>query len=364
MGLTAGEVGFPDYLEVNHVRLLADPAAVNADYNTAWEAPDSDLITELNLLLSRTTGMPGRVFQDLSAYDPSTALTALETEIDNLETLVDALDYKADWASIVTKAMSKIEDMVRESVETRELRTFREVNLEAAQDAADLLNSGPVDTLVKASMTRMETNLARAYSRMAGGFADINGVVSTVFPAAFAILEADHAANLQILEATLQQRALEQAVLQTGFTEVQREEQVRNLARERVLALLQSIELMAGQQRFQLSSHAAHAAQYDNFTRLTIASGADQQRLNAEYDVRDAFLEFDTIIKAMGSLGAASGFPVVPDKLTPFQSVVGALGTAASFGLTAASALGPGAGLAAFGAAGILGTLASLDSFN
>lgn len=145
MGAPAGEVGFPDYIESFHQRLMEDPDSP-AD-PTGATVMDTDLITEMNTLTGSS------VYSALAAFDPSTELTTLKTEVDALDTLIDALDPETDWASMMTKALSRLDEAVPESEEVRELRTRREIDLDRAQETADLLNSSAVNSFVLASRT-------------------------------------------------------------------------------------------------------------------------------------------------------------------------------------------------------------------
>lgn len=358
MGSPSGEIGFPEHVQDFHDEFLSGAGA---------PAVDTHIDDAVQTLITTNP------YDSLAPYDPAAALgtsgtagaekltSTLDAELVELDTMVTALSHKTDWAGMVTKALGKLEGAIEDSEEVRELRRSREVNYEAAQNAADLLDSAAVEQLMTSTRNRMGTGLAQSYSRFTAGMFDINAVVSTVFPAGMAMLEADHTATIGNIEATLQQRALEQAIVQSGFEDIEIERMTKNLAREKLVFLLQSVETMANMQRLAVSSKTAWVQQYDAAIRLTMGAHSDEARLQIEYDLREAYNDLDVLLKGLGGLGAVNGIPTVPKELTPFQSVVSALGASASLGLTAASALGPAAGVAAFGVSSIFGVLGALD---
>ena len=296
MSFPSGEVGFPEYLEGFHSELL-----MGAPADTAVPALSTDVQTIVNSMLAG-----GNPYGGVASYDPSSHLDMVQEKVDQFESMVLTMDDVTDWDRMVDAAISRVDDMMST------------VDVEA--DVAEFTAAAKND-------------LARAVNRIAAGFFDINAVVSTAFPSALAIVEADHLHGIA--------RYRTERNLQTQ--------------RDRTMAILQSVNEMGKflTMKAQTLQNVANAQL--STAQTSIMSYNDQIKMDLGLQVDEANWELAVLGGGANMMGAIGGIPTMPAKMTPLQQALTGIGNSAGFAVSVGSATGSfEIGLATMAAGSIL----------
>ena len=296
MSFPSGEVGFPAYLEGFHSELL-----MGAPADTAVPALSTDVQTIVNSMLAG-----GNPYDGVASYDPSSHLDMVQEKVDQFESMVLTMDDVTDWDRMVDAAISRVDDMM----------SIVDVEADVAEFTAAAKN-----------------DLARAVNRIAAGFFDINAVVSTAFPSALAIVEADHLHGIA--------RYRTERNLQTQ--------------RDRTMAILQSVNEMGKflTMKAQTLQNVANAQL--STAQTSIMSYNDQIKMDLGLQVDEANWELAVLGGGANMMGAIGGIPTMPAKMTPLQQALTGIGNSAGFAVSVGSATGSfEIGLATMAAGSIL----------
>ena len=296
MSFPSGEVGFPEYLEGFHSELL-----MGAPADTAVPALSTDVQTIVNSMLAG-----GNPYDGVASYDPSSHLDMVQEKVDQFESMVLTMDDVTDWDRMVDAAISRVDDMM----------SIVDVEADVAEFTAAAKN-----------------DLARAVNRIAAGFFDINAVVSTAFPSALAIVEADHLHGIA--------RYRTERNLQTQ--------------RDRTMAILQSVNEMGKflTMKAQTLQNVANAQL--STAQTSIMSYNDQIKMDLGLQVDEANWELAVLGGGANMMGAIGGIPTMPAKMTPLQQALTGIGNSAGFAVSVGSATGSfEIGLATMAAGSIL----------
>ena len=279
MGLPSGEVGFPPYLEKFHSELL-----MNADPDSVAPALSTDVQTIVNSMLAG-----GNPYAGAASYDPSGHLDMVQEKVDQFESLVFSMDDVTDWDRMVDAAVSRVDDMM----------STVDVEADVAEFAAAAKN-----------------DLARAVNRIAAGFFDINAVISTAFPSALAIVEADHLHGIA--------RYRTERNLQTQ--------------RDRTIAILQSVSEMAKLFTIKAQTMQNVANAQLATAQTSIMTYNDQIKMDLGLQIDEANWDMTVLGSGANMMGAISGIPTMPAKLTPLQQALTGVANAAGFAVTVGGA--------------------------
>lgn len=146
---TAGRVDFPAHMKTIHQEWLDQ---------TATDTIDSSMVDAMNAALG------GSPYNAMTAHDPATELTAMDTAVAAFNTRVDAIDPDGDWEAAVDAAVAKIDGAVVDA-------TYIATDAAAFGDILD----DQIENIV--------------LPRFQGGLRDVNAVMSSAFVIGEAIIE-------------------------------------------------------------------------------------------------------------------------------------------------------------------------------
>lgn len=148
-GSSSGRIDFPDHMKVVHQDWLDQ---------TGTDTIESSMVDSMNDALG------GSPYTSMTAYDPSTPLTAMDTAVGAFNTRVDALDPDGDWETMVDSVVAKADAAVFDD-------TY--VNADIAAFRAEL-----EDQLTNTVLPRFQA-----------GLRDVNAVMSSAFVIGESIIE-------------------------------------------------------------------------------------------------------------------------------------------------------------------------------
>ncbi len=179
----SGKVSFSPYVEAAHAGLLVgdNPGAFNGSQAVEVNIPDGHRLGGANNFCLKTILEQDLLnwdnpYENFNAYDPDDDLETAEMAISRFSSasIVSELTL---WSQYVDLAKEMVDEVFESEAElTAEVATFRE---------------------------RREDDLAKSYNRASASFFDANATTSTVFPMAFAALEASFNRDVADYEAKL-----------------------------------------------------------------------------------------------------------------------------------------------------------------
>ena len=148
-GSVSGRIDFPDHMKTIHQSWLNQ---------TASDTIESSMVDAMNAALG------GSPYGGMTAYDPSTPLTAMDTAVGAFNTRVDALDPDGDWEAAVDGVVAKADGAVFD------------------------------DTYILADIDAFRTKLDEQITntvlpRFQAGLRDVNAVMSSAFVIGESIIE-------------------------------------------------------------------------------------------------------------------------------------------------------------------------------
>lgn len=279
-----GEVDFPPYLKEFHSIALTGSTFLNVENN-----PETYISFGTSIDEEVTNIVGNNPLESMQAFNPDTVLTEMDTRLSTFTTTADAIDPEDDWEGFVDTVLSRVDELVSSDDDIEEeVETFEEVS---------------------------RRNLAKAYSRFDAGMFDINAVVSSVFPAGRALIEAEY--NHDVSRFRSERRGQ------------------RN--RERAMLIMQSVDAMKSIY-FQKLSMAINAFQLTTENaRMEIGAKTDQSRIEASYRIDEAMWNLRALNQGAGVIATMSGIPTVQPPMTPLQVLAGGLTTTAGVAIPLAS---------------------------
>lgn len=289
---TAGDVSFPEYLSDTHSYFML--GAVDAGTGFSLFDPTSAGVNTLpsSVLRETSTLLSGtNPFEAIEAHDPDMGISLYNARLEEYDSLVNALDPLVDWDAMSDAGITVMDLAVPTNAE--------------------------IDAEIEADKAANLADLGRRINRISAGFFDINAVISTAFPAAQAIAESEWAA----------QWTARGAAMKTQRDQI------------RATVYTQAVDQMLQLTITRIQAYGTTLNARDNLVKYETAAKTDQARLNAEFNVQEATWDFNALLKGAGAISVIQGIPVVAERLTPFQSVLGTLGTVIPLALSIASAL-------------------------
>ena len=283
----SGSIDFPDYMEKIHVNWLTGGTK---------DSPAPALTTSMEDVLENalTTDNP---YTNTSAHNPSVALSAMQTQYDTTKTVITGLDEEADWASMVTKALTKIDDF--------------------------LLSDSDIDTLVDEYETSNEGRFNRGVAEFAGTISDINAVHASTFVMGLGLLVRDRNKDSDSFRANLKLKQQD----------------------SRAQILTQSVAHMIHILEMRVRSTMAMIQIQADISRMSIVANKEQRDRDLEIDVLDALWDFE-VFQYAGNLLASisgSGHPSA-NKPSKLQSALGGGLSGAAIGMQLGGPVGAGIG--------------------
>jgi len=264
-GSASGKVGFPAYMETLHGEWLDDTGT------------DTLLLTMVDAMNAAHGNSP---WTGLSAYDPDADVTAWETAMGNLRTLLTGMSDTVDWAALYAQADTSIDGAIEVDI------------AQSISDYADQLDD------------EIETKVLPRFRR---GMQDINAVVSAAFPIGEALIEASRDKDVAKHSSTVR---LELMGRKTGLI---------------IAGTEQMVKLMTT--RFGLEETYARDIVESN--RIKIVAKGEQEATDAKYDEADALWDLEVFQYGGNLLGAIGSGVVKPAKTGP-STAQSALGGAMS----------------------------------
>jgi len=321
-GATAGTVAYPLYYEDFWKFLMhgegwttigdIDEPALDFGLDHAVKA---GLAPTVFIPRSKKSSTGDNPYYDKTAYNPSTDLTNVQTEVTVLTEFGDGLDAETDWGSFVTTAAGQIATV--------------------APDASD------ISALVDAFETRAIKRMQRSINRISTIF-DLGNANNSQFVVSHALQEDQMNETVNEFEQRLDldiERVKSQYILAA----------VQGMAQYKALELNAKIAGVQGQSGVSLATIEAKQQEVDRQTLFDV----DEQM----YDIK----VYTAAVPAFSSLGGASTIERPPSRV---QSMLGAFVGNMGAGIQALSPFGPAAGLLGGGLLGIAGLLGVNEEFN
>ena len=388
-GGSAGQVGYPDYMEAMHDAWLDDIDA---------------------LITSYISSSP---YDGAVAYDPTTQLSAMSSAISALKALIDAVDNESDVESAIDAAAVKAEalfdnaDAVTEffyNYDTAATKADSAVSnaaangvvnaaaldaagsvaalasVEAALDAALAKINGfdvsTLDDLVESFSDSGKRELLQALSRFSGMMVGLNAVNSSAFYGGIAMIESDFLKSISAFRADQASKITTQFIgsyiqgltalfgiyVQAGVTFTQTEVQalltgaqavsgaVTSNRANKAALILNATKDMVSLLSSTLSMYGGYTEQANNYYKAHIVAKQEQADRDIELDALDAMYPFELLLKGGQLLSTINGAAVVPEKPSRMQSAIGGMLTGGAMGFQAGGPVGAlvGLGLGAF----------------
>ncbi len=363
-GGSTGAVSYPTYMENVH----KDWLGVTGD---AADPLATDIVAVMDNIQGDTNP-----YTNATVYDPSIDISNFKTVLSGFNTNIIDLDPNNDWASAVDNTVSKannaysdinlttlLTDIVTESLtdSARSISSIRsgttdEVNTlmnAAIAQVTIMVNSAPVQDLIKQFQQNAENTHLRAISRMAGGFADINAVNSSAFIIGMAMMEAEHVQAIDSFTAQLALNIYNTSMAQyfssydsfikdelndflnrynthvqahtslTTQNEVNKATLVNNGAREITNSIYRQMDL-----------EKQHAGFRGEVTKMGIIAESEYWKQVKAYDVEDWLWNIKVFQYGSNVLsGIATGGQVLPESVSQLNSTISGVASGAAIGM-------------------------------
>lgn len=280
-GSSAGKIDFPDHMKAIHQDWLTQ---------TGSDTVESSMVDAMNACLD------GSPYASMTAYDPATRLTSMDTAIASFNTRVDALNPDGDWEDAVDVAVAKADaDVFDDTYITADVAAFRANLDERIQD--------------------------EVLPRFQAGLRDVNAVMSSAFVMGEALIEAS--ANREV--------AKYETDMRVKF-HIQRNE-----------FILKAIEAILRDQMAQVEMEKNVAHYTIEANRLGVVSLKEKKDTENTILVKNGRWDIETFQYGANLLAAIGGgvvTPTSPNGPSTAQSAIGGALSGASIG----GAIGGGGG--------------------
>lgn len=352
----AGKVGFPTYLE---------------DMHTNWVG-DGDVLANLTDIMDTALGVAGNPFEALSYTDPSTDFDAVETEFQEFDTDVDALNYSTDYGAVVDAVVAKVDEAGvlndldittltsdSESTATSELAT-------AVSKAVDNIDESVIRNLVKNFEARTSYSRDRAIRRFSGQMADINAVQGSAYMFGLALIEAQVVQSVEDFHSQVTREQFSRNVehhidLFKTFLSRSVETSIRNkVVRDSMLT--KDTNLMTNMLYRNINLHQVVASTLAEIKRVSTV--AEAEYIGNTADLNKAFSSWDFEVFNMASpvAGALGGGTFVPKSASKASSAIGGALSGAAGGALAGAEIGAAGGPIGAGAGAAIGALGGIGA--
>ncbi len=346
-GGASGSIDFPTYLKEVHADLLAD----GEPDGTGLTLINTSLVAVMNVAL----GAGGNPYVDATrpsgakAYDPSTLLTAMQTEFSEFDTAVDALADTTTWNSFIDNVKTKLAESGMFPTPTF-LDALSTALTGLTTAATSVLSSTPISDFISSVEAEELSSFQRSIGRFASGMADINAIQTSSFIIGLALREQDYENKIERLRRETHLETFRTIVLEGIRAHLEASLKQQGV-RDQMLSVgvEQTLRLLDHKTR-NLKDSAALLAEIN---RISIVANQEQTNTNLDLDVKEATWDLEVFSYASNLMAGISGGTGSTGKapLSTAQSVLGgALG-----GASVGSAFGPpGAIVGAIGG-GIIG---------
>ncbi len=286
----SGSVAWPSYIMGTHSQMLFGETITTDEI-----APTVTLNFDTNMMeIFQDAYAEGNPYASVEAYDPTSDLATVQTELTALKSVVTAIGEETTWTSMLEAVIADLGDIYPDT---------------ASDITAD----------IAAFTTQEDLTLANATNRVAATYFDINAVTSTAFPASLAILESQHAAN--IASYTTQRRL--------------------SVNKERAQTILQAMSNMTNLLQLRMQGYTSIVQMQDGVVRNRIIAENDYTTLDADMAASGITWDLDLIDKAAGVMAAPTGVPSMTRGMTDKQQQQMEGLTIAGVGLSFLSSLMP-----------------------
>lgn len=284
----SGKVSFSPYLEAAHAGLLVAnyPAAFTGDDPFQISVPAGHKLAagtyfSLKTIFENDLLTWDNPYENFNAYDPDDDLDAAEGAISRFSSASRVSELTL-WNQYVDLAKEMVDEVFESETEiVSEVAAFRE---------------------------RREDDLAKSYNRASASFFDANATTSTVFPMAFAALEASFNRDVADYEAKLrlQQRTESDSKILDAVTQLISMHNAN-------LAGLGNVAQMAG-----------------NFAGNKIRLKEEQRKQDIAYTLEEIGWNLSLLNNGGKALGMLSGMPGMNQGTPPFITGLSTLATIAA----------------------------------
>jgi len=311
-GGAAGQIGYPTYIESVHADWLAncgsDGTGSGRDFLSAYSITD-----RINAALGNSP------FAGETAYDGATRISAIETEVNVFETLVDALSETTGWAALLAQAVTTLD-----------------ANWTAPTPAASAEIAAAVTAFEAIQDDRVEETVLPRFQR---GMQDIGGVLTSAFTIGQAIIEGMTDRDVANYQGELRTKAY-----------LLKDQLVADSLLKKNIGYTIAAEQMIKYVGMKLGANEALA-------RVTIQSQAlamESERIESEtqLEIDEADLTWDLSVFQYGAnvMAAPGGGTMVPTRRGPSKTQAGIAGAAS--GAAVGTQVYPGIGTAIGAVAG------------
>lgn len=324
--------------------------------------------TVIDTVNASFTSAGGNPYEGAVAYSPDGYLTIMQTEQDNYNIFVNALNKITDWDAMIADAVSKIDTNLSwadintaiATIVTDALSSGASVASGAATAAAGVLNNAAITAAVTAFESANTARHLRGAARIAAGYSGINAVAGSAYVWAMSAAEfefskeaTDFSAKLNLEAYNGSFRAYVESFVQKMKSHVLSRS---NYDAIRMQSIAQGVAEMARQLQMQVQAKRDKVLTQFDRVRMTITSLKEQAETDLEIDASDAKWDWNVIQFAgniMASLaGGTAG--VQGAQPTKTQSAIGGAMTGAAAGYMVGNV--PGAIIG--GLAGMIGGVA------
>lgn len=357
---STGKVSYPTHMEDIHKDWLAysgSPTAITTDFISVMDSA----------LASNPLG-------SMSYTDPSTDITAIDNEMDEFNTEVDALDTQADFNSIVDNAVTKVDEAgVLNDIDIATLisdaRSGATTSLqEAVTQALNMVDDVLVKKAIQDFIRNREAERARMKTRYKANMSSISAERSSAYAIGLALLETDFERQVNQFQTEFTNQLYQQGIqfyanaLAREIQQRLRAESVNKQNRDDIL--MRSIQTDLQYKQFVVEMGKQVVAMLTESKRVGYVMDSEythnQMDLNWKHDTWDMQV-YKNGITILGGLG---GGQFVPEGPSATQSAIGGAlqgaGTGAAVGSVVpgiGTAVGAGVGAAMGAAPGIIEAL-------
>jgi len=282
---------YPKYLQETHANVISGAGWNFANDKT--DAPTDPGTSYTEQFVAKYTTSPHNPYEGVATYNPTGDIDAVQAKLNALNSLTTSTDPVTIWQGMAAAALGLDGYLPDESTVDEEV-----LNFEREQKA----------------------NLARAYNRVAGGFADINGVAGTAFPAALALLESDLSNQIASFQA---KRRLE-------------------LGRGRALLVAQAVGSMVNIWSTKVNMTNAVLAGQAEVSKLKIALNNDRIRGDVALTVDEIMWEFTLLDRIGTGMQMIAGTPVIQPPMSKGEAMASGILQSGGFATQLAMAGAPG----------------------
>lgn len=270
MSAANGAVTYPTHITEVHAEVLG--------WDTSAPELEASLTDNMLTIVNTMWGITNP-YESKSPYDPDTALADLKDDLDYLRAASMGSNELVTWAAMIAQVEGQIDLLVPTDTE--------------------------LDAEVQAMSENQEIMLAQSYNRISAGFFDNLAVISTAFPTAFAVLEAQHNSNLALFESKLRAE--------------------RN--RDRLTAYVSGVSSMTQIMGIRMQSMQNTYQMHDSYAKAKITALNNEISQEADMRENEAFWDLQILQGGATLIGSVAGIPGMSKGMSKWQMALNTIGT-------------------------------------